>query len=70
MDYNTALDICSKQWGVNKVEIENMIADLKRKMAMSPCARCEHGWGSLTSGGYKGCDDTCLTLKYWKEHYA
>lgn len=47
-----------------------MIADLKRKMAMSPCARCEHGWGSLTSGGYKGCDDTCLTLKYWKDHYA
>lgn len=70
MDYNTALDIVAQQWGVDKVEVENMIADHKRKLSLPPCARCEQGWGSLNSGGYKGCDDTCLTLKYWKEHRA
>lgn len=68
MDYNTALDVISKSWNIDKVIIENTLSDVKRKQELSPCAYCAHGWGSLRSNGYKSCEDTCLTLKYWKEH--
>lgn len=69
MDYNTALDIVSNEWGIDKVIIENTLSDIKRKQALSPCANCSQGWGSISSRGYKSCEDSCLTLKYWKKHH-
>lgn len=68
MDYKTALDIVSTSWNIDKVIIENTLSDIKRKQELSPCARCDQGWGSLSSNGYKSCESSCLTLRYWKEH--
>ena len=68
MDYNTALDVIATSWNIDKVIIENTLSNIKRRQDLSPCASCNQGWGSLSSNGYKSCADTCLTLKYWKEH--
>lgn len=68
MDYNTALDIVSALWGIDRVTVENALSDIKRRMKLSPCAICVQGWGSLSSNGYKSCEDDCLTLQYWREH--
>lgn len=69
MDYTTALDIVANEWGIDKVIIENTLSNIKRRSELSPCARCEHGWGSISSYGYTSCADSCLTLKYWREHH-
>lgn len=31
-----------------------------------PCNDCEVGWGSLSSEGYKGCEDTCKKFAKWR----
>ena len=68
MDYNTALDVIATSWNIDKVIIENTLSDIIRRMELSPCANCVQGWGSITTTGYRGCEDDCLTLKYWREH--
>lgn len=68
MDYNTALEIVSALWGIDKVIVENTLSNIKRRMKLSPCAICEQGWGSITTTGYKSCADDCLTLEYWRKH--
>lgn len=69
MDYNTALDVIATSWNIDKVIIENTLSNIKRRQKSSPCVSCDHGWGSLSSNGYKSCADSCLTLQYWKEHH-
>lgn len=69
MDYNTALEIVSALWGIDKVLIENTLSDIKWRMKLSPCAICAQGWGSITTTGYRSCADDCLTLKQWKKYH-
>lgn len=69
MDYNTALDVIATSWNIDKVIIENALSTIKRRQELSPCASCDHGWGSLSSNGYKSCADDCLTLKQWKKYH-
>lgn len=28
-----------------------------------PCWTCNHGWGSIVTNGYKGCEDSCEELR-------
>ena len=32
-----------------------------------PCKNCDIGWGSISSEGYHGCEETCIRLKEYNE---
>ena len=32
-----------------------------------PCANCGRGWGSISSEGYHGCEETCERLRKYVE---
>lgn len=34
-----------------------------------PCKNCGMGWGSISSDGYTGCEETCAKLKEYNEKY-
>ena len=35
-----------------------------------PCRNCDVGWGSVSSDGYTGCEETCVRLKEYNEKYS
>lgn len=37
---------------------------------MNPCRNCETGWGSISTEGYRGCEETCTRLKEYNEKYG
>ena len=34
-----------------------------------PCRNCNTGWGSISSEGYHGCEETCIRLKEYSKKY-
>lgn len=35
-----------------------------------PCRNCGVGWGSISSEGCHGCEETCIRLKEYSEKYG
>ena len=35
-----------------------------------PCRNCNVGWGSISSEGVHGCEETCIRLKQYNEKYC
>ena len=35
-----------------------------------PCKNCYTGWGSISSDGWYGCEETCVRLRQYNEKYS
>ena len=43
--------------------LANGVVVLASEPKNPPCWTCNHGWGSIVTNGYKGCEDSCEELR-------
>lgn len=76
---NMSLEPCEMDSHHNRLAIQKLAyyEDLEEKGMLlileetneHPCKNCGMGWGSISSDGYTGCEETCTKLKEYNEKY-
>jgi hypothetical protein len=78
-DNNMELEPCEMSYTHNKLAIQKLAEyeDLEEQgrliiltvQDIHPCRNCGVGWGSISSDGCHGCEETCVRLKEYNDKY-